>query len=134
MSSVEQDAIESVEVMLDAMADLRKSLRVAETTIRRALRNFRSERDIRATLATFRPADIRGSVNESLTELEKARHRWRKAMFAFGLDRGMSIADLARTWGFSRQLATKYAQEVRAEASDLPSRQSPGSRRPTAIG
>jgi transposase-like protein len=114
--SIEEHALESIERTAEALADLRESIRHTETTMRRALRNYRSERDIRLTLASFQPADVRELMNDSLESLERARHAARIAMFALALERGMSIAELARTWGFSRQLANRYAQEARTRA------------------
>jgi DNA-binding transcriptional regulator LsrR (DeoR family) len=36
------------------------------------------------------------------------------ATFAVALEDGMTIAELARNYGFSRQLASRYAKEARA--------------------
>lgn len=52
-------------------------------------------------------------VARQLDELERARHRVRTAVFALGLSEGMTIGDLSRLYGFSRQLAARIAREVR---------------------
>lgn len=36
------------------------------------------------------------------------------AIFAVALEDGMTIPELARNYGFSRQLASRYAKEARA--------------------
>ena len=54
-------------------------------------------------------------VARQLDELERARHRVRQAVFALGLTEGMSIGDLGRLYGFSRQLAARIAREVRED-------------------
>ena len=54
-------------------------------------------------------------VARQLDELERARHRVRQAVFALGLSEGMSIGDLGRLYGFSRQLAARIAREVRED-------------------
>ena len=52
-------------------------------------------------------------VTAQLDELERARHRVRTAVFALGLSEGMTIGELGRLYGFSRQLAARVAAEVR---------------------
>jgi hypothetical protein len=56
-------------------------------------------------------------VARQLDELERARHRVRQAVFALGLSEGMTIGDLGRLYGFSRQLAARIAREVREDRS-----------------
>jgi hypothetical protein len=53
------------------------------------------------------------SVGKALDELERSRHQVRNAVFAVGLSEGMTTGDLARLYGFSRQLAARIASEVR---------------------
>jgi hypothetical protein len=50
-----------------------------------------------------------------MNEVESARHKVRRMAFARGLEEGMSIGELGRIWGFSRQLAARYAKEARKE-------------------
>ena len=52
-------------------------------------------------------------VARQLDALERARHRVRQGVFALGLSEGMTIGDLGRLYGFSRQLAARIAREVR---------------------
>jgi hypothetical protein len=54
-------------------------------------------------------------MNDALKVLEQARHEMRLAMFALALDQGMSIGELGRIFGFSRQLAARCAKEARGE-------------------
>jgi hypothetical protein len=56
-------------------------------------------------------------VTVQLAELERARHRVRTAVFALGLAEGMTIAELGRLYGFSKQLAARVAAEVRNPTS-----------------
>jgi hypothetical protein len=56
-------------------------------------------------------------VGRQLDELEGARRRVRSAVFALGLSEGMTISDLGRLYGFSRQLAARIAREVREEGA-----------------
>jgi hypothetical protein len=54
-------------------------------------------------------------MTQEIEELEAARHSVRKAVFALGLNEGLSIGELGRLMGFSRQLASTYAKEARGE-------------------
>ena len=55
----------------------------------------------------------REDLNEALFQLDKARRESRIASFRSALDHGVSINELARLWGFSRQMASRYAKEAR---------------------
>ena len=57
------------------------------------------------------------AVAAQLDDLERARHRVRTAVFALGLAEGMTIGQLGRLYGFSRQLAARIAAEVRESKS-----------------
>jgi transposase len=54
-------------------------------------------------------------MNVALEAVEKARHEARLTVFAMGLEQGMSIGELGRMFGFSRQLAARYAKEARGK-------------------
>lgn len=56
-------------------------------------------------------------VARQLDELEQARRRVRQAVFTLGLSEGMTIGDLGRTYGFSRQLAARIARQAREAPS-----------------
>lgn len=62
--------------------------------------------------ATSVPEEL-GKITRELKELEQARHRARTAVFALGLSEGLSIGELGRLYGFSRQLAQRFAKEAR---------------------
>jgi hypothetical protein len=55
-------------------------------------------------------------VNDALNRVERCRHEARRAVFAAALKEGRTIGELGRAWGFSRQLAARYAKEARGEA------------------
>jgi hypothetical protein len=62
--------------------------------------------------ATSVPEEL-GKFTRDLKELEHARHRARTAVFALGLAEGLSIGEMGRLYGFSRQLAQRFAKEAR---------------------
>ncbi len=113
--SAKSEAVKSVENLLTAMEEARKAIRATEVMIRRALRKVDSGTDVATALAIVQPAISRNLVNEALDAVEKSRHEVRRAVFAAGLEEGMTIGSLGRSWGFSRQLAARYAKEARGE-------------------
>lgn len=54
----------------------------------------------------------RQSLTETLETFEAARHDARLALFALAAEQGSSVAELARQFGFSRQLASRLAREA----------------------
>ena len=48
-----------------------------------------------------------------MNELEQTRHQARTAAFVLGLAEGLSIGQIARIFGISRQRAQRFAKEAR---------------------
>jgi hypothetical protein len=57
-------------------------------------------------------ATIRSDVTDALDAFESARHEFRKAVVALGLEQGSSASEVGRAFGFSRQLASRLATEI----------------------
>jgi hypothetical protein len=72
--------------------------------------------DLGDTLENLSGPDARRQMTAALEQFEAARHRVRLSMFALAEEQGMSISDVARALGISRQLASRLA----AEADDKP--------------
>ena len=105
--------IQLIEDLLEALAGLRASTRATEATVRRGLKLVASGADVATALRAVSPADTRQSINDALKAVEEARHRMRLHIFEIGLQEGLSIGELGRIFGFSRQLAARYAKEAR---------------------
>ena len=80
--------------------------------IRRALRKFERGEDVASVILATPPAESRQAIQDALSEVNRSRHRARLKIFAAALDQGVSIGELGRAWGISRQLASRYAQEA----------------------
>ena len=114
MSDAPDHAAEALEEVADALRDARLAFHVAEDLTRATLKsNTRGVPD--APVLRANPVvEARRPVDEALAQLERARHKVLVATFAVALEDGMTIAELARNYGFSRQLASRYAKEARA--------------------
>ena len=63
-----------------------------------------------------RAGAARLQLSECLEEFERCRHEVRLSLIVAGLDEGMSLGELGKAWGFSRQMASRYAEEARNRA------------------
>jgi hypothetical protein len=112
MSQNDQDARECVERLIEAMAKLRIILEQREQSLRQAI-DIPTGSDFDTSLRESRVTENREDLNEALFLLEKRRRESRVASFRSALDHGVSINELSRIWGFSRQMASRYAKEAR---------------------
>jgi len=104
-----------VEELLEALAGLRMATRATEATVRKAFKSAQAGADIATALQACAPAETRAAMNDALDAVEAARHAMRLRVFEVGLAEGLSIGELARMFGFSRQLASRYAKEARRD-------------------
>jgi hypothetical protein len=116
MSTLRTSALEEIEELLESAKRLRADLRVKETAYRRTARLLEKGEQIDAVLEASGARSGRQELTDSMDDFERHRHRTRSALTAVALDEGMTIGQIARQWGFSRQLASRYAREVRGKA------------------
>jgi hypothetical protein len=92
-------------------ASLRASLRSYETALNRVGRRIERGDVLHEAMDKVGLSDLRVDVVERLTSFEVARHRMRVACFRMSLTEGLSMTEVARLWGISRQLASRVAKE-----------------------
>ena len=115
ISKNDAEAIRCTEQLIEAMQNLRRFLEMREETLRRALRPNEPASDFGGALKGAQITEHREDLNEALFTLERCRRESRIASFRSALDHGVSISELSRIWGFSRQMASRYAKEAREE-------------------
>ncbi len=103
-----------MEDVADALHDAQRALRFAETATRKNLRGKNGGRISAEVLRSAPVNDFRNPLDDALLRLEQSRHAVLIAIFAVALDEGMTIGELGRNYGFSRQRAAKYAKEAHA--------------------
>ncbi len=105
-----------IDELVDANVAVRERLRDAERVLKRARKVFDEGAGVAETFKLTPSAEPRqAALMEALNSLTSARHRLRVAVIAAGIDEGMSIGELGRAFGVSRQLAARYAKEARGE-------------------
>ncbi len=109
--------VRSIEGLIEANLTVRERLRDAERVLKRALKVFAQGATIAEAFDGIPSAEPRqAALLDAIKDLTAARHRLRVAVIAAGIDEGMSIGQLGRSFGISRQLAARYAKEARAES------------------
>jgi hypothetical protein len=107
--------LDSVDEFVEVCAQFRQTLRSVTASNRKVRVLVEEGRPVREVLAAIPTSAIRKTMTKQIEELEAARHNVRKAVFALGLNEGLSIGELGRLMGFSRQLASTYAKEARGD-------------------
>jgi hypothetical protein len=112
VSHPRDEAIDDLEQLVDAAKRLRDDLRVKEGLYRRAARSLGRGTDVAKAMKSVKADESRRELTDSLDDFEYFRHRARRSLTAAGLDEGMTIGQLGKAWGISRQLAARYAKEA----------------------
>jgi hypothetical protein len=111
VSRQENEAVESVEELIEALVDAGAEIRNTEQALRLALKRVGEGEELESVLAAVQPAGLRQALNDALEVVNQRRHVARLKVFELALERGHTIADLGRVWGISRQLASRYVRE-----------------------
>ncbi len=104
----------AMQELIDANMAAREVLWRNEERLRRAMKSLERGFDVQRAIQRARPDAPRQSTNDVLDSYEAARHKLRRVMIAELLATGMSLGEIGRHWGFSRQLASRYAKEAQA--------------------
>jgi AraC-like DNA-binding protein len=112
---------ESADARQAALAGLR-GFQAEAAALREALRGYEHALDqvchliehghaLHQVMAAIGVSDLRAELVEHLEHFETARHTMRVACFRVSLDEGLTVADVARLWGISRQLVSRLINE-----------------------
>jgi hypothetical protein len=115
LSENDKEAMRSVERVIEAMQDLRRVLENREKALRQAITVREPALDYATAVKDAHVTEEQADLGEALFLLEQRRRESRIASFRSALDHGVSINELSRIWGFSRQMASRYAKEARGE-------------------
>jgi hypothetical protein len=115
MAGNDERMLRCTDRLIDAMEHLRLALEKREGALRAARARYDSGNSFSASLRAAKIAEERDELNDALFQLEQRRRESRLAVFRSALDHGVSINELARMWGFSRQMASRYAKDARRE-------------------
>jgi hypothetical protein len=100
-------AVHAINELMSVVAEIRDELRAYETVLKRARRDLESGMSAANMVAQERAGAVRASFSDRLNDIERARAASRISMWRLQLSEGSTIADIARAWGFSRQLVSR---------------------------
>jgi hypothetical protein len=105
--------IADVRRLMDSGQELRGQILESRKGFTRGLKLLEGGVPLSEALAELNTAERRLRMTELLAEFDDCRHRLRISITAAGLEEGMTIGDIGRAFGVSRQLAARFAKEVR---------------------
>lgn len=108
-------AIGDLDRLMVALDDLSAQLVFVRGQYARAKHSLEEGDTVEMALDKARAAETRESIMVALDEFEKCRYVSRISLVAAGLDDGMSINALSKSWGVSRQLISRYVGLIRKE-------------------
>ena len=103
----------ALEDTADALRDAQTALHAAEMAARQTLGAREPQELLVEALRRHPVHELRSDVEDALHRLAKTRHEVMLCIFEAALEEGMSIGELSRNYGFSRQRGTKLAKEAR---------------------
>jgi len=118
MTPKHQHAVSDSLLLADSAAELRRELEEKESMYRATASDLLAGMSVAEALTTSRVDVARRELSDALERFETLRHRSRLSLTAAGIEEGMSIGQIGRSWGISRQLASRYAAEVNEDRSD----------------
>ena len=107
-----------LEELIDSTAALRRQLDAHDVMCRQVLDDLRDHVPMGCALPAARADAGRSALTDAIKQFEAIRHRSRLALVAISLEEGSTIAEIARTWGVSRQLASRWVAELAPARTD----------------
>lgn len=107
-------------------ATLRTALRRYEVVLGRVCRQVEHGAPLHEVMRKIGVSDLRADLVERLERFEEKRHRMRVACFRMSVTEGLSIGEIARVWGISRQLASRLVNENANEPAPRGGQTPPG--------
>ena len=101
-----------LEGLIDSTVTLRRELVTHEAVCRRVLSDVQRGLPMGCVLPSVQADTWRSALTEAIKGFEMTRHHARLVLVAMSLEEGCTIAEVARTWGVSRQLASRWVQET----------------------
>lgn len=111
---LKRSTADGIEELLSATSILRSELGSHEEICRTLLSEVRDDHEMSGVLPAIHADTWRSAITDAIRDFEAARHRVRLLLVAIEIEEGRSIGEVARSWGVSRQLASRWVQESAA--------------------
>jgi hypothetical protein len=110
-------AVAGLDEFIQAIIDVRAELDVVQAVADQNMRYLRDDRRAVDVAAMSDIPVVRSTLTERLNRLEHARMASRRSFWRLHLAEGTTIADVARSWGLSRQLVSRALSERATDVS-----------------
>lgn len=108
------DVPSAIEGLIEANRALRIRLKANERILRRALLTLADGTGVARTLRTIPSIDARAAAEIAVKELYEARHEVRRAVIGTALDEGMTVAEVAASFGIPPEQVVGYSRDTSA--------------------
>ena len=108
---LKQSTATALESLIGVTSMLRSELNAHEVICRKLLSEVRIGHRVTGMLPEIHADTWRSTVTDAIRDFEAARHRVRLLLVAIEVEEGESIGGVAKGWGVSRQLASRWVQE-----------------------
>ena len=117
MDRLRADAIASIERTIESSEALRAHLEVGEETGREMIAKLETGIPVSTAVDAvgLTASALRTNLSQHLDDFEHRRHEMRILFIGAALDEGLSIGEIARKLGVSRQLLSRFAKEARGD-------------------
>jgi hypothetical protein len=112
-----REVVEALEAFQAASVQLRQLLGKIEVDVSEILRQVQAGEHFLSVLEREDLPRLRAELADELRRFGAARHEMRVVSFRLAVTENATVSDLARGWGISRQLASKFAQEAAARGA-----------------
>lgn len=110
-SALRQNVVADLLELENAVSVLRAKLSLLETRVERARLHLAAGGPAADLPRVAHVMESRAEVNAALAEVQQTRHRSQRSLFLLAVEEGFSLAEIARTWGISRQLVSRMTKE-----------------------
>lgn len=105
--TLRDEAIEELNGLIEAVVEARDNLHSYQSVLEKNRRHLGKGGRVNETPAMFDIRAVRTALTERLDRLERARNSTRLALWRLQLAEDTKISEIARMWGFSRQLVSR---------------------------
>ena len=117
VEAIRRQALHDLDALIEVTAEARRDLRSYQTALERNRRNL-AQGGRASDIAMFNVRAVRATTTERLKCLERARNASRRSLWRLHAAQGETIADIARTWGLSRQLVSREVGHGNTQRDD----------------
>jgi hypothetical protein len=104
-------AVGALDEFIRATAEARADLTAMQAALEKNRQHLSGGGNAAEMTALFDIPSLRSTLTERLDRFEQARMACRRSLWRMQLAEGTTIADIARSWGLSRQLVSRALSE-----------------------